>query len=395
MPLSKSSRSSKSASRPSLFSSLSSRSSHSIPQTASHDRQHLESLGQPEKVLDSREPAKQDDDESAADLPRRRKSRLNVLTSFFSPSSTGSVIKKTSLPANDSRRPKTATGEYHSHKRENPVLRDPVASAFELTNNSSSFDDSPNTVSNTNGSISTVDHLSEALERGTNTPASQHSTPDFGLLRTESPESSEPPTESQNSAKMATLQKHQKGTPSVDKALPRAPVARRSLDGGEQPRSTRGSGEETPSSGQLSSPLHATKIPARGANKLQPQKLRRPESPIKASKARSSSAQPISRTTTFDHARTASTPLDSSPISRQSNDGEARGRVRRSWLPGSGARSSSTSKASKDLKKWAKHHNAWIISPDSTAEYNTAFLENGDKVMITVHSEMVILKFKC
>lgn len=386
MPLSKSSRSSKSTSRSSIFSSLSSLSGHSVLKTASRDSQHLESLGQPERVLDTREPVKQDDESAAAEPSRRRKSRLNVLTSFLSPSSIGSV-KKAPLLANDSRRPKTATGEYlSSHIRENPGLRDPVASAFELTDYSSSFDDSPNTASNTNGSISTVDHSS--LGRGTITPASQHSALDFGLHRTESPESNVLPLEARASAAgMPTLQKHQKGNPSVDKALPRVPVPRTSLDGQQQAPTSAKTSRETPSLAQQahpSSPSQDNKLPpVRAANRLQPQ--RRPASPMKAPKVRSSSAQPISRNTTFDHARTASTPLDPRPISRQSNDGEARGRLRRSWLPGSRARSASASKTPKDLKKIAKHHEAWIISSDATVEYNTAFLENGDKVMIPVH----------
>lgn len=394
MPSTKSSRSShrtaSSTSRPSLLSSLSSRSTHSFLHTASNERERLASLGQPEKVADA-EPLKQHDESGGADKSRRRKSRLNVLTSFFSPSSTGSDNnKRTSLLAlatSDPRRPKTASEPLpSSHLRQNPVLREPIASALEFSNPPSSFGDSPSTAYNTNGSVSTVDISSDAPRLGPASPSSQDSALDFGLLRTDSPESADLPTEEgQLEAAMPVLQKHHKGKPSTDKALPRLPVARQSsLDSEvmqtpaaaatESPKSRRS--RDSPSRGQ---PLTPNESKGNGRARLQ--SSRRPSSPVKVSKVRSCSAQPLSRTPTTDHVRTISSPLDPRPVSRQSNDAETRGRLRRSWLPGSGGARSASKGGSKDLKHISADK-AWVISADANADYNTYFLINGDKVTI-------------
>lgn len=76
----------------------------------------------------------------------------------------------------------------------------------------------------------------------------------------------------------------------------------------------------------------------------------------------------------FGHRTTVST--ISQPDSRsgsQSPGGEKRGRLRRSWLPGSRSRSSS-----QDLR--ASHGTgAWVLGQPNT-DYNTAFLANGEKV---------------
>ncbi|CAN8099213.1 unnamed protein product [Discula destructiva] len=376
MPSSKSSRSSKSASKTSLLSSLAPRSVHNLLQTRAHDRSHLESLGQPEKVVDEEPVSK--DDESAVERVNRTRSRLSVLTSFFSPSPISSV-KKPSLSPNDSRRPRTSNAALSpSHIRESAVLRLPAASALDLTLDSS-FDDSPNTTSHTNGSVSTVDDSSEAPGLGTATPASQYSAVDFGLLRTDSPESADPPIEGQTSVAMPPLQKQQKGKLSTDKALPRVPEPRHSHDGQtltmsaspELPKSR--SSRERPSSAQFSSPNGQD----HSRQRLPPS--RRPVSPVTAPKVRSISAQPLSRTPSTDHVRTVSTPFETRPMSRQSNEGDARGRLRKSWLPGGGRSRSASKTRSKDLKKMAGDK-AWVLSPGNKADYNTAFLVNGDKV---------------
>lgn len=392
MPLSKSSRSSKStSSRPSLLATLSTRSVSNLLHTGSHDRDHLESLGQPVKELEPESPrSTEQHDESGPEPPRRRKSRLNVLTSFFSPISSSGSIKKASLLANDPRRPKTSNGALPStdHSlRQVPSLRQPIASAFELTNNnSSSFDESPKTASIPNGSVSTVDNSSEGPAPSTATPASQHSDFDFGFVRTGSPESTDPPTtEGQTGAEMPVLQKHQKGKPSTDKALPRVPVPQHFQDprAAELPASPESAGSRA--SGERNSGALPPLPPnGNGNGRAKLQATKRPASPNKAPKVRSSSAQPMARTSASDHSRTVSTPLDPRPMSRQSNDAENRGRLRRSWMPGGRSRSASKD-MSKDMssKDWKKMpaDKAWILSTDNHADYNTTFLTNGDKVI--------------
>lgn len=391
MPLSKSSRSSKStngSSRPSLLATLSSRSVSNLLHTGSHDRDQLASLGQPIKEqleLETTKPTDQHD-ESGAELPRRRKSRLNVLTSLFSPtSSIGSIRRASLLAVNDPKRPKTSTGAPLSTQtiREEAILREPIPSAFELTNKSSSFEESPNTASNTNGSVSTIGNSSENLAPGTATPASQHSNLDFGFVRTGSPESTEPSTDGQTSVNMPALQKHQRGKPSTDKPLPRKPLPHHIPDTGaaDSPPSpdsarSRGSGERRNEARPLSSYTD-------GNGRARLQSTRRPSPPKEMPRVRSSSAQAVPRTSGGDHSRTVSTPMEPRPLSRQSNDGESRGRLRRSWMPGGRSRSASKD-MSKELssKEWKKlpADKAWILSSDNHADYNTAFLKNGDKV---------------
>lgn len=390
MPLSKSSRSSKSissGSRPSLRATFSSKSVSNLLHTGSHDRDQLGSLGQPIKEQlepESTEPTDQHDESGAASVvPQRRKSRLNVLTSFFSPTSSIGSIKRQSLLANDAKRPKTSSGASPSvHTiREAAVLREPIPSAFEFSNKSSSFDESPNTASHTDGSVSTVDNSSENLAPGTITPASQHSNFDFGFVRTGSPESTEPPTEGQASVIMPALQKHQKGAPSLDKALPRKPVP-------ESPPSPESAGSRA--SGENNSEAPPLPPAEKNHGRARLQSTRRPSSSKQIPRVRSRSAQPSPRTSGGDHSRTVSTPMEPRPMSRQSNDADNRGRLRRSWMPGGRSRS-----ASKDMpremssKEWKKMpaDKAWILSSDNHADYNTAFLKNGDKViMFRIHA---------
>lgn len=60
--------------------------------------------------------------------------------------------------------------------------------------------------------------------------------------------------------------------------------------------------------------------------------------------------------------------------SQPASPSPTRGRIRRSWMPGGRSRSNSIDVTSVNNMK------AWIISDESPTEYNTSFLENGDKV---------------
>lgn len=363
MPKSRSSRSSK-GSRPSL---LSMPSVSNLLSTVSHSKEHHDDsvgLGQPTKDhrLDTA-------DESGS-KPQRTKSKLNVLTSLFTPTRSDS---KLSISAIDARRPKTAQEALPpTHIREKPIHRKPVASTLECSTHSSLDETTPRTPSNTHGSISTVDNSPGAVGLGVNTPSTQVSDFDFGFERTQSPEETGRPSHGQNGAEMP-IQKPQLGVSSTHGPPDRAPPVPPKL---ELPPQTHQAFQmtETPASPILSRKRSSSAHPRpiaetqNGRNKLQPS--RRPSSPSVTPRPRSSSAH-----SHVNHTRTVSTPVDHRPLSKHSNDGDNRGRLRRSWLPGGRSRS-----ASKDLKKMAPNK-AWIMSQDNHVDYNTQFLTNGEKVI--------------
>lgn len=118
--------------------------------------------------------------------------------------------------------------------------------------------------------------------------------------------------------------------------------------------------------------------------KLQPSRLqarRLSPSPSPDARGRSSSAQPPrSRHGHADGSRVLSTPGLSIPAAESEESGsahEARGRLRRSWLPGGQSRSGSA-----DLGK-SRNAGAWIMSPGGTAEYSLSTLINGEVVIST------------
>ncbi|KAK0618199.1 hypothetical protein B0T17DRAFT_495299 [Bombardia bombarda] len=115
------------------------------------------------------------------------------------------------------------------------------------------------------------------------------------------------------------------------------------------------------------------------SNRLQ---ARQP-SPSPAPRGRSTSAQPPkARVISAEAPRIVSTPVDLRPHSKHSSDGGARSHSRgsdkekhkRTWLPGGRSRSNSIELGKKTGT------GAWIMSPDSTVDYSTASLVNGDKV---------------
>jgi hypothetical protein len=104
-------------------------------------------------------------------------------------------------------------------------------------------------------------------------------------------------------------------------------------------------------------------------------------------KGRSVSSHPLLSVT--DPAGTPSLPppqpasRGSSPRSNASNSqSPTRGRVRRSWMPGGRSRSNSGEVGQKHAMQ------AWVMTEESTSEYNTTFLKNGEKVS-TVMSQII------
>jgi hypothetical protein len=113
-------------------------------------------------------------------------------------------------------------------------------------------------------------------------------------------------------------------------------------------------------------------------NRLQP----RQTAPFPEPRGRSNSAQPpSSRYTQLGGPRVISNPGElGRPQSRPSSNGSSpprstnKEKLRRSWLPGGRSRSNS-----QDLGRGPTAP-AWIMSPDSSGEYNTSFLIKGEKV---------------
>lgn len=102
----------------------------------------------------------------------------------------------------------------------------------------------------------------------------------------------------------------------------------------------------------------------------------RQTSPIPDRGRRSSSAQVPSQPNSRSNSRVASAPLTIRPGSSKGelNQSPTRGRLRRSWLPGSQSRSNSIEVTNTNIT------NAWVLSDDAQTEYNTTFLKNGEKV---------------
>lgn len=87
---------------------------------------------------------------------------------------------------------------------------------------------------------------------------------------------------------------------------------------------------------------------------------------------------PLGNTTRVSTLPTLLPSAAASPQERTgSSQSPSRGRLRRSWLPGGRSRSNSTDMSQQGAKPYA-----WVISEGAQAEYNPAFLRNGDKVSL-------------
>ncbi|ROW11354.1 hypothetical protein VMCG_01252 [Cytospora schulzeri] len=373
--------SSKDSSRPSLLSSMA-----SVPNllaTASHEKDGTKTVGRTSVARSATLDTFRDDEPGAK--PQRRKSRLNILTSFFLPTSS-SGSKPTS---SSSARPKTAHDAIppSQFKRE-LVQRHQASSTVEFNNkDTSSVDNSPSTSSNHHNSVSTVDNSPGRAGFGMHTPATQNSDLDFGFDRTESPEVTDAGAAGKaGTHKPAVLQKTQRSSSSQNAPDRAPPIPMKVTVPQDLPEVEI---TETPISPILPRPRRDTRSssanpPLSPENRDGPAKLkstRRPSSPpTSAPRTRSVSAQPPPNgKLQADGSRAVSSPIDPNtfprPMSKHDSDSENRGRVRRSWLPGSGRSRS----GSKDLKKMSASK-AWILAPDSQADYNTYFLANREKV---------------
>ena len=81
--------------------------------------------------------------------------------------------------------------------------------------------------------------------------------------------------------------------------------------------------------------------------------------------------------------RVSSYPISASSRNGSSERGEqspSRGRLRRSWLPGSGGRSRSNSADVTGRRGTSKKPYAWIMTDGPQTDYNPAFLQKGEKV---------------
>lgn len=86
---------------------------------------------------------------------------------------------------------------------------------------------------------------------------------------------------------------------------------------------------------------------------------------------RASHGQPPSARNSHSNSRVPSMTLNSRPASSQS---PSRGRLRRSWLPGGRSRSNSVDVSAQSAA------NAWVLTDDTKAEYNSSYLKNAEKV---------------
>ncbi|KAK3337233.1 hypothetical protein B0T19DRAFT_447858 [Cercophora scortea] len=182
-----------------------------------------------------------------------------------------------------------------------------------------------------------------------------------------------PPKPTSSGPHMPTMLKKAQKAPVVSQSPPPVPrkegytATQTSPPGERKPRDRARSAVE----GQT--PPGAAKL---HSNRLQP----RNESPTRAPRGRSSSAQPpLPRAAPGEVPRIVSSPAGSRPPSNCSSDddrshsrGPEKEKPKRKWLRGSRS-------GSQDLGV-AQGFAAWIMSPDSKADYNTAALMNGEKI---------------
>ncbi|KAJ2967420.1 hypothetical protein NQ176_g9669 [Zarea fungicola] len=102
--------------------------------------------------------------------------------------------------------------------------------------------------------------------------------------------------------------------------------------------------------------------------------------PVAEARGRSVSSQPTLSVTEISAPPSMPPPPIPRPNSRVSSPKSAtqspsRGRIRKSWMPGGRSRSNSVEVSSPAMKM-----QAWIMTEESTSEYNPSFLTNADKV---------------
>ncbi|KAI1767650.1 hypothetical protein GGR53DRAFT_82787 [Hypoxylon sp. FL1150] len=183
---------------------------------------------------------------------------------------------------------------------------------------------------------------------------------------------------SETSAPAPTMGKLKKTAPATEKPSPlenfAAPSQRSTFPVAEPKPALRLTKEQRRRSSSVNSSMHKSSI---SQASLAPQ----PNSPIPDPRGRSSSAQPpgsrsgplsgnLSVSTAA--ATAVSRPGSSNGSQSPTRDGERRGRLRRSWLPGGRSRSVSRNQTK------ATTSAAWILGQN--VDYNTSFIANGEKV---------------
>lgn len=111
-------------------------------------------------------------------------------------------------------------------------------------------------------------------------------------------------------------------------------------------------------------------------------------------RGRSVSAQvPSAARASNSGTRVTSSPVHHVATSSIGSAGQSptRGRLRRSWMPGKRSRSNSVDPSGKTKSKNKGKTVAWVMSDESNAEYNHAFLINGEKV----HGTIPVIVWRC
>ncbi|KAI1845607.1 hypothetical protein JX265_005297 [Neoarthrinium moseri] len=279
----------------------------------------------------------------------KKPSRLNRLSSFFLPSlTTTSSSEPPTVPA---------------------VHRKPIPTDSPIKEKHSSSSDWESIVRNrldpANSDSSTLSgSLSVDGKKSTSTKSSQESAP----------------------VKMGKLQKSSQAPPAPTKAPPLPP---RTADGLITPTDNSFQFSESKVSPKLTKqppPLQRPRSSSHGGPASPPRQdglasAGLAPSPIEP-RGRSSSAQPPSNRlepAAGNRIISASAALESRPASSHASsqsptrENEKRGRLRRSWFPGSRSRSNS-----QDMRG-VKGSGAWTLGPNK-ADYNTSFLEKGERV---------------
>ncbi|KAK1782030.1 hypothetical protein QBC45DRAFT_18605 [Copromyces sp. CBS 386.78] len=283
--------------------------------------------------------------------PQRRKSRLSMLIpSFFSSDADQQGTGRG-----------TSVSAVKLHKQKRPVTANPLLSVAPVTAANYA---NPGAQQATTSAKSTIIRPSTSVNNSNvySNPAANYSSPD-GLGTT----NSSPRTKLHHKVRASTMP----------------------LENSTSPATRPGTGSRSVSA---EGPPPGAAIPPNRLQKQQQQEQQqqppRNSSPTSSSSAghsrgRSTSSQPPAaaahhRTPSAEPPRIVSTSVDSRPTSTHSNGSDDSGpttkkhKQRRSWF---GGRSRSNSEINK-----GDSNAAWIVAPDSKADYSTANLLNGEKV---------------
>lgn len=286
-----------------------------------------------------------------------------MLTSFFTPTSPSPTATSTTASTSDETRQLSQQPELPQIQRKALPSNILVPSS----DDSSFGQDSPSQTSVSHDSVSTIGQ----------SPETQASDLEFDFTIAQ-PDPSQP-LDAEAAAMPAVIQKHRKAPPrGAPQHAPSLPLRLTPIDSDAPPPPPPKDTSPTsslPTAREHQRSSSANSPPEKKGRHAKLQPARRPaQSPGPDPQGRSSSTHvpPSNALSQTEGSRVVSEQVR--PVSKQSNDGDGRGRLRRSWLPGGRSRS-----GSKDLKK-SSANAAWILTSDNHAEYNTSFLTSGGKV---------------